>query len=614
MKNDNSANSSNQIRLAATVWAFRLIWQNCHLLVSGLLVCTVIRGLVPAVFALVIRGLINSVTETVGQDNLGFETQLIWLALALAITMFDVLARASSQLLSDRLKSDLTLKVNSLVIRHASLLDLPYMEDARNREVLDRVQQDPGNKLHLLFTFGVSAVLFAIQVTSLAAVLTWLEPAVLLFASLFAVPFFIFQWRLTKARYMTERNRTNKRRWTRYFLSKVTSPDTVGEIKLLGMGQLLARRFVTTMEEFRDQDKKLQFRQFVGGSLFGIVTTIAFYALFGRVVFKVYEGSLTVGDLAIFAGAVVRLRSALEGGIRHTARGYEQTLFIADLREFLDSRAMVTDVKGNVHEHINGALSVNGVSFSYPGSDHVVLNDISFAVGAGETIAIVGENGSGKSTLAKLLVRLYDVDQGTITLDGRELGNYPLKWLHSQVALLGQAFGKYEASIAENLAYGDWDRLIADRQEIERLAAATGVDHIAGSLPAGLDTTLGREFSEHDLSGGQWQLLAIARTLARRASVLILDEPTSNIDARSEYALFKAIGKLTEGITTVIISHRFSTIRLAERILVMHKGRIVEQGSHAELMSAGGQYENLYTLHEYYRVRGTGEIDDAEDI
>jgi ATP-binding cassette subfamily B protein len=171
---------------------------------------------------------------------------------------------------------------------------------------------------------------------------------------------------------------------------------------------------------------------------------------------------------------------------------------------------------------------------------------------------------------------------------------------------LGQTFGKYEASMAENIAYGDWDRLAEDRDAIEQIASLTGLNHISDHLPAGLDTELGREFSDNNLSAGQWQLLAIARTLARNASVVILDEPTSNIDVRSEYALFKAIEQVTVGVTTIIISHRFSTIRMMDRILVMHEGRIVEQGSHDELMSAAGRYKSLYTMHEHYRVADKG--------
>jgi ATP-binding cassette, subfamily B, bacterial len=288
------------------------------------------------------------------------------------------------------------------------------------------------------------------------------------------------------------------------------------------------------------------------------------------------------------------------------ARAYEQTLYVADLRSFLQSSPMVQDHGARVPALVHGALAVEQVCFTYPGSDDITLHDVSFELAPGERVAIVGENGSGKSTMAKLLARLYDVDAGTIRLDGQLLADYPLAYLHTRIALLGQSFGRYEASLADNIAYGDWPRLTTDRAALEQLATTTGVDHIAAGLPRGLDTQLGREFAEHDLSSGQWQLVAIARTLARGASVLILDEPTSSIDARAEHALYQAIDQIAAGITTIIISHRFSTISMADRILVMDRGRIVEQGTHKQLMSAGGHYASLYALHEHYRMQEMG--------
>jgi len=333
------------------------------------------------------------------------------------------------------------------------------------------------------------------------------------------------------------------------------------------------------------------------------VTTIAFYVLFGRVIKRALEGTLSIGDVAIFGGAVVRLRSALETGIQFAAKAYEQTLYVSDLRDFLNSQPMVEDRGARLPAVVRGALTVDKVCFTYPGSDNITLHDVCFEIAPGERVAIVGENGSGKSTMAKLLARLYDPDSGAIKLDGQALADYSLPYLHTRIALLGQSFGRFEASLADNVAYGDWERLSVDRAALENLIASTGVDHIAAGLPQGLDTQLGREFAEYDLSGGQWQLVAIARTLARSASVLILDEPTSNIDARAEHALYKAIDKVAAGITTIIISHRFSTISMADRILVMDKGRVIEHGTHQQLMSAEGHYARLFTLHEHYRMK-----------
>lgn len=592
----------SRTRIRAALWAMHLIWRSHPHLMLGIATCTLILGIAPAGFALAIRGLINSVSTTISQTDASSDASIFWLLLALVVTITDSVTGLAMQLLSERLQSNLTLDVNTMVMEHASQLDLPYIENSEHRETLDRVRQDPGGKIHALLYHTQKSILSAVQVLSLAGLLAWLEPAVLLFAVVLGIPFFVFQWRLSRRRYLTEFNRSGKQRWTNYFLSRLTNPLHVGEVKMLGLGRLLTNRFVETMAEFRDQDQQLQFRQFLGSTVFVTITTLAFYALFGRVIIKVVSGELSIGDLAIFGAAVVRLRTALETGIKQVARAYEQTLYVVDLEGFLETVPMVEDRGSNTPEAVSGALDVENVFFAYPGSDEIILHDVSFHIDPGETVAIVGENGSGKSTLAKVLARLYEVDSGRILLDNRPLGDYPLDFLHGRVALMGQNFGRYEASIADNIAYGDWDRLSSNTDELLRLAALSGVDRIAANLLEGLDTKLGREFSEYDLSGGQWQLLAIARTLARNASVLILDEPTSNIDARAEHTLYATIEAAAKDVTTIIISHRFSSIRMADRIIVMDQGRIIEQGTHAELLSAGKHYANLFTLHEHYRI------------
>lgn len=617
-----SPNNGTEQRLTATLWALQAAWPSSRGPLLGIVGATLLHGLVPAGFALAIRGLINAATAAAEQPEIGLSPLLGWLLAALAVTLLDAAATLLHQYFSERLRGDLTLSLNSRVLRHAGNLDLGYFERSGNREIIEHIQRDPGTRLHQFLMETQKAGLAGFQVLSLVLLLAWLEPLILPLVAVLALPFLVFQWRLARTRFLAEQRRTVKRRWTRWFLQRLTAPETIGEVKLLGIGGLLTERFSAIMGELRAQDRRLQRHQLAGSALFALLATLAFFGLFARLTQRVVAGSLTVGDLAIFGGAVVRLRTALDAGIRAAAAAYEQSLFMAMLRAFLLSEPGVRDHAGAEPEHedtlleagppavvaatprgaAEGALLVEGISFGYPGSGQRVLHDLCFQVEPGETVAIVGENGSGKSTLAKLLVRLYDPDAGVIRLDGRPLPDWPLATLHGEVSLLGQGFGRYEASMAENIAYGDWVRLRDDRAEIERLAALTGVARIAAGLPAGLDTPLGREFGEHDLSGGQWQRVAITRALARPARLLILDEPTSNIDARAEHELFAAVATAARGRTTLIISHRFSTLRMADRILVLHQGRLVEQGSHAALLAAGGQYAALYRLHERYRI------------
>lgn len=612
----NDAASGAKERLGAALWSLQLIWAAGRGYVLLILACTLLQGLVPAGFALALRGLIDGAAAMLGGTEGAFAILLPWLFLAFAISLIDSLTALVEQFASERLRLDLTLQANDRVLRHAARLDLPYFEHPDSREAIEQVQRDPGRKLHQFFGEIQRTALAGIQVAGLMAVLVWLEPYILLAVPLLAVPFFITQWRFALGRFRIEQSRALKRRMTRYFLRKLTVPESAGEIQLLGIGSLLAGRFTAVMRELRDQDAVLQRDQLFATGLFAVFSTVLFYLLFAHVAYQVAIGNHTVGDLAVFGGAVARLRTALTSGIRAAALAHEQNLYNRVLRDFLMSQPRVRDAGASAGASaperqsdlaepaaLRGAIEVRDLEFAYPGSDTPVLRRLSLSIAPGETVAIVGENGSGKSTLSKLLTRLYDPDRGAILIDGRPITDYPICTLRRNIALMVQNFGRYEASAAENIAYGDWERLSRDRDALVTLAEATGTRAMVAHLPAGIDTPLGRELGEHDLSGGQWQRIALARTLARRSPILILDEPTSNIDAKAEHELFSSLAAAAERRTTIIISHRFSTLRLADRILVMHAGRIAEEGTHASLLAANGQYARLYRMHEHYRIR-----------
>jgi ATP-binding cassette subfamily B protein len=247
---------------------------------------------------------------------------------------------------------------------------------------------------------------------------------------------------------------------------------------------------------------------------------------------------------------------------------------------------------------LGGKLTVEDVTFTYPGAREPTLKSIHLTIAPGETVAIVGENGAGKTTLAKVMARIYEPDSGQILFDDQNISQLPVSFVHSKIAFVFQDFGRYEASAADNIAYGDIHRLLHNRSAIEQLAALVQIDDMIQAMPNGYDTHLGRQFGEYSPSGGQWQKIALARAFARKASLLILDEPTSNLDPRSEYELFSQFRQLAEGRTTILISHRFTTVSMANRIVVLAAGQIVEQGTHQELMSQNGHYASMYRLHE----------------
>jgi ATP-binding cassette subfamily B protein len=267
-------------------------------------------------------------------------------------------------------------------------------------------------------------------------------------------------------------------------------------------------------------------------------------------------------------------------------------------REFLQLRLAVTSGRALTPPLDRGSVEIRDVTFAYPGGGDPVLRGLSLSIRPGETLALVGESGAGKSTLVKLLARLYDPDEGQIRFDGVDLRDIAPAYLHERIGLVLQSFGRYEASAAENIAYGDWRRLLDQRQEVERLARAANLHETIERLPQGYDTHLGRAFGGVTLSGGEWQRVAMARALARRASLLILDEPTAHLDARTEYELFTRFKELSRGRTTLLISHRFTTIALADRIAVLEDGKVVELGVHHELLDRRGAYASLYRFYE----------------
>jgi ATP-binding cassette subfamily B protein len=559
---------------------------------------TLAQAMVPAGLALFARGLINAFVND-GSAGLSMEAVLPWLFLGFGVTLLEAIAPLAQRFCTQRLHDDMNIRITSDVLSHAETLDLAFFEDSAKRDLLDRAQQNPAEPFMAFVSELQSTVTNILQTVSLAVLLAVIEPLVLLALAPFALPYLVFHWRLSKRRYQEEYQRTPRRRWTSYFVSLLTGRQTVAEIKLLHLSPYLRKRFESIMQEFRERDRRLYLRNFSGSTLFALATTVAFFMVFFRVVANVLNGSLTVGDIAMFGGATARLRFSLEWTIRALSSALEQTLYISNLVEFFKEKPKMLSGAATLPSPRRAEINLRNVSFSYPGSSEPALRDISLHIRPGETIALVGENGAGKTTLVKLLARLYDPDIGAIEFDGVDLRDLSLEQLHKQIGFVFQDFNRFEATAADNIAYGDWRTMLGNRQKIEEVGRLAGVDTMVRSMPTGYDTVLGRSFGEHDLSRGEWQKLAIARAFARDASILILDEPSANLSVQAEYELFCRFHELSRGRTTILVSHRFSTLSIADRIVVMEKGRIVESGSHQELLAHGRLYAKLYRLHRH---------------
>jgi ATP-binding cassette subfamily B protein len=588
-------------------WALRLGWAASPQRLAGVAAVSVLRGLVPAGLALSARGIVNGAIAGVDAGNADLATVLPWLLLGFALTTLEGIGGMAGPLLQQRLRDDLNARITGDLLAHAATLDLAFYEDPRAQDTLQRARDNPAAHLTGFLTNAISSASNAVQIASLLAIVVVIEPWVVVLLLLLAAPYLRFHWRLAAERHALEHARTTKRRWSNYFVGLLTNATAAGEVQLLRLAPMLIERFRTVMEEFRGQDWRLHRQGFSRGSGFVLLSTAAIYGAFAHVAWRVMGGGLTVGDLVIFAAASARLRQTLETFVQLATQALSETLYIGDVMTFLAERPRHDPPpRATLPARSRAEVELDDVHFTYPGATEPAIDGISLHIAAGETVALVGENGAGKTTLIKLIARLYEPDSGRILFDGDELSGLPREALQARIAFVFQGFGRYEASAADNIAYGDWQRLLDDRAAVEAVARTAGLDRLIGSLPQGYDTVLGRLFGERDLSAGQWQALAVARAFARDAALLILDEPTANLDARAEHALFEQFRSLAHGRTTIIVSHRFSTVSMAQRIVVMDKGRIVETGAHAELLARAGHYATLYGLHERSRLRAAG--------
>ncbi|MGA9824289.1 MAG: ABC transporter ATP-binding protein [Methylocystis sp.] len=510
--------------------------------------------------------------------------------------MADVLGRVVS--LVDSLLSERVTNASSVrLMEHAATLDLEVFEDAEFQDQLERARRQSSGRMTLMSQL-LGQAQNMVTVASFAAGLVVYAPWLIALLILALAPAFLGEAHFSAKSYSLDFGRTPERRELDYIRQTAASVETAKEVKIFGLNAFLIDRYVRLATDFYAANRKLAVRRAWWGGLFTAIGASGYYIAYAYIVWRTLTGSFSLGDLTFLAGSFRRLHGLLEDLLSSFSSIAGQALYLDDLFSFFDVRPKILSPAKPLPfpNPIREGFVFEDVGFIYPGAERWAVRHLSFTLRAGEVVALVGENGAGKTTLVKLLARLYDPSEGCILLDGRDLRDYDLNALRGGMGVIFQDFVRYNLSAGDNIAVG---RIEArdDRARVERAAMRGRADGVIAGLPRGYDQMIGKRFKNGvELSGGEWQKIAIARAYMREADVLILDEPTAALDARSEFEVFQRFKELSKGKTAVLISHRFSSVRMADRILVLAGGAVEAQGTHEELLARPGRYAELFEL------------------
>ena len=575
----------------------KIIWESSPSVVAWGLVIRAITALSPLALLAVARLIIDAVVAHISRGG-ALRSDFWWLVglefgLACLTSILNRVVDYCDTLLADKFIRHISVRI----MHHASRLDLASYEDPLFHDKLERARVQATDRLGMVQQLG-RLVQQVITTATLAASILLFSPWLLLVLIACVIPAFLGESHFAFLGYALAFRLTPVKRQIDYLRFLGASKDSAKELKLFGLSKFLTDRFQQLSDDVYVQNVALAKRRLVASAMLSLLTTIGYYGAYAYVILETVQGKMTVGTLTFLTGAIAGASANLQLIFSTFSSIADQSLFLTDLLQFFAVKPTVFSKPNALKtpRPIQHGIEFRGVSFSYPGGGRAILKNLNLFLRPDERIALIGENGEGKTTIVKLLTRLYDPTFGQILLDGVDLREYDLEDYSSNIAVIFQDFMRYDMTAWENIAVGQ----IGARENLDQVELAAQkslAEGVIKKLPLGYDQMLGRRFETGvDLSGGEWQKVALARAYLRDAQILVLDEPTAALDARSEHEVFERFAELTKGKMALLISHRFSTVKMADRIIVLERGVIAEEGRHEQLMAHGGRYAEMFEL------------------
>ncbi|MFD0793606.1 ABC transporter ATP-binding protein [Mucilaginibacter litoreus] len=598
-QNNSTVTLKDRLRALRNLPAFfKLVWQAGPGMMLTNILLRFAKASIPFLLLYIGKLIIDRVVQ-LSTGNALFAATEVWklvgVEFALAI-LSDGLTRAIT--LIDSLLGDLFANHTSVrIMQHAAQLDLDQFEDAVFYDKLERARQQTVGRT-ILLSQVMSQVQDLITIAFLAAGLIVFNPWLILLLIVTILPAFLGESYFNDQTYALSRRQTPQRRELDYLRYIGASDETAKEIKMFSLAGFITDRFKVLSDKFYVDNKRISINRSLWGTFFALLGSIGYYGAYIFIIRQTVAGALSIGELTFLAGSFRQLRTLLESILSRFTAVSQGAIYLTDFFDFFEIKPKIhnADKPRPFPDPIITGFTFDNVGFKYLHTERWANRNLNFTLHPNEKLALVGENGAGKSTLVKLLARLYDPTEGRILLDGYDLREYDLNDLRKHIGIIFQDFLRYQMTFSQNIAAGNIDEQ-TNEELIKRSATQSLADELAKKLPGGYEQMLGRRFAEGvELSGGEWQKVAIARAYMRDAQLIILDEPTSALDARAEFQVFERFTELTRGKMAVLISHRFSTVRMADRIIVLDKGEIVEIGSHQELLKKAGRYAELFEL------------------